>query len=166
MLGVFIVSGLSYLYTPKTFGNHKTAPGHNTFRPINEGSDSQLRCVANDIEKPLRHLYPYTDCNDASPVITNGLIVKNPYGALTIEGDPNSSTTKYRKGGLYVGCTTNTTKSSATVRTACSGSTSGILSEPETYLNGDVVIHALADPNATGDRKICVNYYGIVSLCP
>jgi hypothetical protein len=154
LLSIFAVVGLSYA----------AAPNLNAFKPINEGSDTQVRCKAYDTTKPIRPGYSYTDCQYSSRLITNGIIIKTKNTTFEIQGDPSSSNAEIKKGAFYVGCSTNS-KYSQSIRDGC-GNYDLTGNEPEAYLNGDVYIYELADSSATTDRKICISSAGVVKLCP
>lgn len=168
ILGVFAVVGLSYA----------AAPDGNAFKPINEGSDPQGRCVTEDTSKPLdpNHMYSGdNNCISASTLITNGLFIKTPKTTFEIQGDPSSSNTEIKKGAFYVGCSNDDQKYSLSLRVGCGNINIEALKgkQPEAYLNGDVYIYELADSSATTDRRICMSNHnssvqtiGQVVLCP
>ena len=166
ILGIFAVSGLSYVTT--TWGSPSNPPTGNTPTPLNIGSTTQGRCKPTDTStNTIRPSYMYTDCkgldssygaNGASTLFTNGLFVNTSGAIFSIGGDPNSS---FRQGALYVGCSSDTNKFSSSVLNGCKNQDS----EPEVSFNGDVVIDELKDSSATGDREVCIDQYGTMKLC-
>lgn len=166
ILGIFIVSGLSYLYTPTTSGQGTNPPTGNAFIPINEGSGIQYRCVAKDTKQVIDS---ESDCADESVLRTNGYTIKTgytngkPQTYYLINGGPGMTDGNLKNGALFVGCTTNPSLlPSSTLRRLCDDKDSS----PEAYLNGEVILKEFEDPNATADRKLCMMANGEVKLCP
>jgi hypothetical protein len=165
VLGIFIVSGLSYFYSSTTLGLGTNPPIDNTPVPINESSKTQGRCVQSNTAQDLDYSKMHTNCSSGAKLFTNGIFVKGTSPWAVIYGDPNSTDTKQRKAGLFVGCASDTSsvasKVSSTVRALCGSYDK----TPEAYFNGDIIIDEFNDGTTT-DRPICLNTSGKIIICP
>lgn len=167
ILGIFAVSGLSYITTvigaaPGTNPEN----GQNTFKPINTGSETQGRCKARDTSKIIRTYNSsnnlsdfYTDCmssssglDGSSVLFTNGVFIKSPNTSFQITGEPSSG---YKYGALYSGCTGSTSILPQDVVDRCGGTTPS--NQPPTFLYGDVNMLGLIDQNQTVEKPLCIS---------
>ena len=160
-LGIFIVSGLSYITT--VFANppeNAYPPQKNAFKPINTSDQIQGRCEAINKYEAIDPRYMYDKdkgCKGKSTLITNGLVVTGKKTTFLISGDPKATDDKYKPGALYVGCSIDTDKFPKTITDNCIKN-----SAPEAYFNGDIYIHELADPSAPPERELCLSTTGEV----
>lgn len=171
ILGIFVVSGLSYITTVMGAAPNNP-PSSNTFIPINTGSVTQGRCRAENTDQVI-DVYDsnnnlsafYDDCKDGSDgssiLYTNGVFVKTPKTKFQITGEPSTS---YPKGALYVGCLSTFPD--------CTGQDlTGV--QPPAYLYGDINMIDLIDQNQTGEKPLCISAGGTnkppkgqVMVCP
>ena len=171
IIGIFVVSGLSYITTVMGAAPGTTPEnGQNTFIPINTGSVTQGRCKANNTANPISIANFYTVCktgnnglDGSSRLYTNGVLVKTPNTAFQITGDPSSS---YKYGALYAGCTNSSSLiSDSTIRDRCGNFTPS--NQPPVYLYGDINMIDLIDTNQTGEKPLCLDKTtGAVKVCP
>src|SRR3989338_6710240 len=141
-LGIFIVSGLSYITTVFAY------PPENAYPPQKKAFKA--------IDK--RYMYDKDKgCKGKSTLITNGLVVTGKKTTFLISGDPKATDDKYKPGALYVGCSIDTDKFPKTITDNCIKN-----SAPEAYFNGDIYIHELADPSAPPERELCLSTTGEV----
>lgn len=175
ILGIFVVSGLSYI-TTVTGAAPNNPPSNNTFIPINTGSVTQGRCRAENTDQVI-DVYDsnnnltafYDDCKDggdgyegSAVLFTNGVFVKTHKTKFQITGDPSSN---YKYGALYAGCTDSILILSQTVIDKCGGVAPG--SQPEVFLYGDINMIDLIDQNQTGEKTLCLDQNsGAVKVCP
>ncbi|MBP6912692.1 MAG: hypothetical protein KBB86_02025 [Candidatus Pacebacteria bacterium] len=182
ILGIFVVSGLSYITTVMGAAPNNP-PSSNTFIPINTGSVTQGRCRAENTDQVI-DVYDsnnnltafYDDCKDggdgyegSAVLFTNGVFVKTPKTKFQITGDPSSN---YKYGALYAGCTGDSGLISDTnIRDKCGGAAPG--SQPEVFLYGDINMIDLIDQNQTGEKPLCISAGGTnkppkgqVMVCP
>ena len=157
IIGVFLVSGLSYITTVFAY-----PPQNNAFKPINTSDQTQGRCKAVNTQNEIRPSYMYVDCDAGQPLYTNGLVITGKKTTFLISGDPKATDSRYRSGALYVGCSTDSQKYSDAIRKGCSNGGVGVDSAPEAYFNGDIYLHELADPSAPPERELCLSTTGEV----
>lgn len=157
VISIFLISGLSYLYTKTASSQGTNPPVGNTFVPINEGTAAQLRCVANNTKDELDPNSTYSLCKSGARLYTNGLFIKNTNTFFYIDGDPQFSA-PLNKGALFVGCTTDTTKVSQSVIDNCNNTNSS----PNAYFNGDIILDQLI---GSSERQLCISNTGKVVVC-
>ena len=154
IIGVFLVSGLSYITTVFAY-----PPQNNAFKPINTSDQTQGRCKAVNTQNEIRPSYMYVDCTAGQPLITNGLVITGKKTTFLISGDPKATDDKYKPGAFYVGCSNDTSVATFDIRKGCNNIPN---SKPEAYFNGDIYIHELADPSAPPERELCLSTTGEV----
>jgi hypothetical protein len=170
ILGIFAVSGLTYITTVMGAPIGTSPSDGNAFKPINAGPIIQGRCNAINTDQPIRTDYMYTDCksgNDglegSSPLFTNGVLVKTPNASFQITGDLGSS---YKYGALYVGCTNDSNIiSNQNIRDRC-GDFIPTGGQPPAYFYGNINMPELIQSGQTEDKKLCISSSGVVKLCP